>query len=573
MDSMPPKTETGADAIGTRDGRREPLELLERSEQLYRTLVESSRVLVWRCDAEGKVVFLNAAWEPTLGYRLEELLGRPFDGLRRPDLRAADERLAGDPSGFVTEYELTQRTRDGRQLHLLFHAVALRDGEGRVLGSQGTAEDVTEQRLVEAYRAAGSEILQILNEPGSLRDAIRRVLVTLRGRTGFDAVGLRLKDGDDFPYFVQEGFSEPFLKSENTLLRRDAEGGVCRGKDGEACLACTCGLVIAGKPSPFLTARGSFWTNDSVELLDLPIAEDPRLDPRNQCIHHGFASVALVPIRAKERIVGLVQLNARRKGRFTAKTIDVLEGVASQIGEALVRKQMEAALQESEQNLREHQEKLQGMAFEAAVVQERERRRIAVDLHDSIGQLLALAQIKLGAVREGATGAPRAAIEEVLGLLGKSIAESRSLVFALSPPILYDLGLDAAISWLAEEVEKSHGLLVTLTADGAVGALDDTTAVIVFRAVRELLMNVFKHAQSPAARVSLRGTSELLEVVVEDEGVGFDPVALTTAPSGGSFGLFSLREQITRVGGTVELTSAKGEGTRACVRVPLKRSG
>lgn len=235
-----------------------------------------------------------------------------------------------------------------------------------------------------------------------------------------------------------------------------------------------------------------------------------------------------------------------------------------------MRKQMEEALRESEQKLREHQERLQGMAFDAAVVQERDRRRIAVELHDSIGQVLALAQIKLGAVREDAKGAPRAAIDEVVALLGQSIVESRSLVFALSPPILYDLGLDAAISWLIEEVETHHGMRVALATDSAEKSLDETTAVIVFRAVRELLLNVLKHAKSPEAKVSLRRMGDHLEVVVEDAGVGFAPEALISAPSGGGFGLFSLREQMSRVGGTVEVTSAKGRGTNARVRVPLK---
>jgi signal transduction histidine kinase len=275
-----------------------------------------------------------------------------------------------------------------------------------------------------------------------------------------------------------------------------------------------------------------------------------------------------VPIRSKERIVGLIQLNDRAKGRFTLERIEVLEGVAAQIGEALMRKRMEAALREGEQKLREYQEELQGMAFDAAVVQERERRRIAVDLHDSIGQVLALAQIKLTALREDVKGAPRVTVDEVVKLLSQAIIDSRALVFALSPPVLYDLGLSAAISWLIEDVEAKHGMHVALTADSEDQPLDETTAVIVFRAVRELLMNVLKHAKSPSANVRLRRAGDHLEVVVEDAGVGFDSEAATSAARGGSFGLFSLREQIGRLGGTVEITSAKGKGTTACVRVP-----
>jgi signal transduction histidine kinase/ActR/RegA family two-component response regulator len=157
-------------------------------------------------------------------------------------------------------------------------------------------------------------------------------------------VGLRLQDGEDFPYYAQDGFSAEFLRTKNTLIERGEDGGVCRDKDGHVCLGCMCGLVIAGKTDPAnprFTRGGSFWTNDSVPLLDLPADQAPRRHPRNQCIHDGYASVALLPIRNKERIVGLLQLNDRRKGRFTLETVELLEGIASHIGAALMRKQAE----------------------------------------------------------------------------------------------------------------------------------------------------------------------------------------------------------------------------------------
>jgi PAS domain S-box-containing protein len=204
--------------------------------------------------------------------------------------------------------------------------------------------DITERKRAEAYHETCRQVLQILNEPGDLRNSIQRILATLKTRTGFDAVGIRLQDGDDFPYYVQQGFSKDFLLTENTLVARAADGGVCRDKDGKVCLECTCGLVISGKtdPSnPLFTKGGSCWTNDSFPLLELPADQDPRLHPRNRCIHQGYASVALVPVRNKDRIVGLIQFNDRRKGRFSRDTIEVMERIASHIGEALMRKQAE----------------------------------------------------------------------------------------------------------------------------------------------------------------------------------------------------------------------------------------
>ncbi len=214
--------------------------------------------------------------------------------------------------------------------------------------------DITERKQAETYREMGREALQILNGPGSLEESMRRVLAVVKARTGFAAVGLRLKDGEDFPYFVQDGFSSAFLQTENALAERGADGGLCRDREGKVNLECTCGLVLSGKTdpaSPLFTQGGSFWTNDSGPLLDLPAGQDPRHRPRNQCIYQGFASCALVPVRMKEQIVGLLQFNDRQKGRLSLASIGQFEVFAGYIGEALMRKQAETALQEANRQL------------------------------------------------------------------------------------------------------------------------------------------------------------------------------------------------------------------------------
>ena len=215
--------------------------------------------------------------------------------------------------------------------------------------------DITERKQVEAYQEMGRQVLQILNEPGDLQDCIQRVLAELKTRTGLDAVGIRLQDGDDFPYFAQDGFSTDFLLTENTLTERGADGGLCRNKNGSVSLECTCGLVISGKTdpaNPLFTPGGSSWTNDSFPFLDVPAEEDPRFHPRNECIHQGYASVALVPIRNKNGIVGLIQFNDRRKGCFSHDAIEQFESIAAHIGEALIRKVNEKALARSEEKFR-----------------------------------------------------------------------------------------------------------------------------------------------------------------------------------------------------------------------------
>ena len=224
---------------------------------------------------------------------------------------------------------------------------------------------------------------------------------------------------------------------------------------------------------------------------------------------------------------------------------------------------------ETEQKLREYQDKLQRVVFDSALLEERERRRIAVDLHDRIGQSLALAQIKLGSIRGEVTGAPRKAIDDAIEQIVQSIGDTRSLTFELSPPVLYDLGLKEALSWLVEDIEKRYGLHIEIVDDGLDKPLDQGASALVFRAVRELLMNVFKHAGSAHATVSLRRTGDHFDIEVVDEGSGFSPDEEGARESGGGFGLFSVREQIRRLGGTVTIVSAPQEGTRVSVLVPL----
>jgi two-component system CheB/CheR fusion protein len=227
---------------------------------------------------------------------------------------------------------------------------------------------------------------------------------------------------------------------------------------------------------------------------------------------------------------------------------------------------------EAEKKIIDYQSKLQQMAFEAALAEERERRRIAQDLHDRVGQSLALARIKLDVVRDAAAHEVQSAIVDAIELISTSINDTRTLTFDLAPPILYDLGLKPALAWLCEDIEKRTGVQVEIADDGTQAPFDETTAALLFRAVRELLTNVFKHAQAPTARVGLKQVNDHFEICVEDTGAGFDVESVTRAGEAG-FGLFSVREQIARLGGTVDIESAPRQGTRVSLRVPVASAG
>ena len=147
-----------------------------------------------------------------------------------------------------------------------------------------------------------------------------------------------------------------------------------------------------------------------------------------------------------------------------------------------------------------------------------------------------------------------------------------ALVFVLqflSPPVLYELGLPAAIDWLAEQLESRHRLRVSVQSDSALSTLDDELSALLFRAVRELLTNVVKHANTATASVTLRREVNDLCVTVQDGGDGFDPSRLHNYEATDGFGLFSVSEQITRLGGSFDVATRPGHGAKITLRVPL----
>ncbi len=325
------------------------------SETRYRRLFESAKDGILILDAEtGKIMNVNPFLLELLGYSEEEILGKTIweIGTFKDIVVNQDKFLELQQREYVRYENLPLQTADGRQVHVEFVSNVYLEGQHKVI--QCNIRDITERKRSELFQNLSVEVLAILNESGDLHDSIQRILITMKLKTGFDAVGMRLQSGDDFPYYAQRGFSEDFLRVENSLVIREPGGDICRNSDGSISLECTCGLVISGKtdPSnPLFTPGGSCWTNDSFPLLELPASNESRLNPRNQCIHRGYASVALVPIRKNQQIVGLLQLNDRRKGQFNHDAINAMEEITSHIGEALVRKQMEETLRESEQKL------------------------------------------------------------------------------------------------------------------------------------------------------------------------------------------------------------------------------
>ncbi|MCK5010763.1 MAG: ATP-binding protein, partial [Deltaproteobacteria bacterium] len=226
---------------------------------------------------------------------------------------------------------------------------------------------------------------------------------------------------------------------------------------------------------------------------------------------------------------------------------------------------------QAEEKLIEYQNRLKSLASQLTLAEEKDRRRFATYLHDQVGQALFISKLKLGTIKEQASSTDiTESLEEIINIIEQTIKETRTLTFELSPPILYQLGLEAALEWLIEQMQEQYGMTICFEDDKRSKPLDESVLILLFRAVRELLINITKHAKAQNVKVTARRDGENIKIFVEDDGVGF-----TVSKNGSSnhkndgFGLFSIEERLDSLGGYLEIESEVGRGACVSIIAPL----
>jgi PAS domain S-box-containing protein len=234
--------------------------------------------------------------------------------------------------------------------------------------------------------------------------------------------------------------------------------------------------------------------------------------------------------------------------------------------------------EERERQINFHQQQLKALAAKLTMSEERERRRLATELHDHVGQSLAVARIQLAsAQRSSSDAACTLLLEEISRTLLEASQETRHLIFDLSTPAIQELGLQAAIKdWLNEKMAP-HGIaakLVDHTEKGAALLLSEDESALLFRHTRELLTNVIKHAKADTVAVEVQTTANEIHILIQDNGVGFEVTGIAgNGKAQGHFGLFSITESMAEMGGRLEIDTAPGKGCRAVLRLPIRNEG
>jgi len=300
---------------------------------------------------------------------------------------------------------------------------------------------------------------------------------------------------------------------------------------------------------------------------------DPKLAPwRDLALERGFRSSIALPLAVKGRVFGALAIYAAEQDAFGQEQIELLSELAEDMAFGITALRTHADRDRAQEELEQKAAQLQALTTELVQAEQRERRRLAQILHDSLQQLLVGARYNLEILRrQGDNGESEATIQRVDGFLDQCIQISRSLTAELSPPILYEAGLASALRWLGRWFEETHGLTVNVEADEELLEASEDVRVTLFQAVRELLFNVVKHAKIEQAEVSLAFTADRrIQIKVSDAGAGFEPAGLRTRQAkGGGLGLFSLRERIESLGGELVVDSAPGTGSRFTLTLPL----
>ena len=498
--------------------RRRAADALLESEARFRSVVQMARLAIMCLDLEQRITEFNPAAERVFGRRRADVLGLDYAMLLpeavREKVRADFRRVAAGDS--IADFENVVMRPDGRLTVLLWNIQPFDDSDGARRGVVAIGQDITERQHVEESLLRQTRYLR------ALTDTDRAILALQKPETIAAAVLRHIEDL--LPCRGSAVMAYDFEAGEARLL-------ASRGDPG--------GPIVATRP-----------------LTDLDFGDGPNGG-------HGEAegrSLAL-PLVAQGVPIGLLQINhLSGAGHVTASETELASGVADRLAVAL----QNARLFEGARDARF---RLEAVSMRLVDVQESERRRIARELHDEIGQALTglKLQLEMSAAGAGATDGLRSACLTAQRL----IEQVRDLSLDLRPAMLDDLGLVPALLWHFERYTARTGVRIKLLHDGLGDRMAANVETAAYRIIQEGLTNIARHARIHEAVVRVRRTASTIEFEIVDRGIGFNP-AVTDLNL--STGLSSMRERTTLLGGTFRISSAPEAGTIIHASLPLDRA-
>jgi PAS domain S-box-containing protein len=337
---------------------------LREKESLLYLLAENTVDVFWVLNADSTCNYVSPSIASFTGHTVEEFMTLRLEDYLVPESLEKSKAILleeltrkckeGDAVASST-IDLEFLCKDGSRKWGEVRFRALRDDAGRFCKIVGVVRDETDRLVAEREREAMLELHRLIAGQTDLRHLMQDMSAYLKRWSGCDAIGIRLREGDDFPYYETSGFPLSFVRAENSLCAVDAKGEMLRDSTGNPVIECMCGNVLCGRFNldlPFFTARGSFWSSCTTELLTSTSDKDRQARTRNRCNGEGYESVALVALRFQGEIFGLLQFNDLKKDRFTKGKIAMLERIADILAIALAQRKTKESLEESERRFR-----------------------------------------------------------------------------------------------------------------------------------------------------------------------------------------------------------------------------
>ena len=503
---------------------------LRESQGRYRTLFDLAPIAVYSCDASGIIrEYNNRAGElwgrkPAPGDTDERFCGsfkmyRPDGSFMPHEQCPMDDVLCGKVPG-IRDGEVHIERPDGSRVIVIVNIAPLTDERGEITGAINCFYDITARKQAEQTLRASEERYRHLYESIDEGCCVIQVIFD-ENNTAVDYIFL-----DANPSFEkQTGIAQARGKRMRAIaLHHEDHWFEMFGH-----------IALTGEPRRF----------------EYPAAE----------LHRWYEGNAYRLGEAHERKVGILFNDITERKRAEAQLRHLNDS-------------LEARVTERTEQLTESQKRLRVLASALNVTEQRERQRLAVDLHDYLAQLLALTRIKLDLAKKQPMQPPLAEIiSDAEEVTNKALVYTRTLISELRPAALSESGLPTALQRLTKQMQH-HDLSVSLQVKTKIPKIPEDQALLLFQSIRELLFNCVKHADSHKATISLEQFDGSLYIQISDQGAGFELASANKnehSPARG-FGLFSIRERMLSLGGHFELDSSPGKGTTATLVLPLSDS-
>ena len=607
--------------------------LLNKSEEYYQTLLDTIPHGIQEIDTSGSIIFVNKAYNRIFGYEEGEAIGKSMldkliHDLEREKLRDYLKTLVKDQPPPIPYFE-KNRTKEGRIIDVQVDWNYKRDEKGRVIGFISVITDITE------HEQAQKEIRETKNYLENIfKTSVDGILVTdnqgvitmlngavekMVGYTKDELIGKHSRElSPPEKEYREEGrdFVHALYK-KGTIVGRER---IWSRKDGNL-IAVEHSVALlkdkAGRPTG---------TIGSVkEITDRKRAEEKlrRSEEKYRSLIE-YANDAIISINKDGYIVGFNKQAEKLFGYSQKEIIEkpitllilpsqrekeqkALERIVVHPKTGLLESQRETKIQkkdgqeipvevsyyslalqdeyiitgvvrdiserkEAEEKLIHNQEQLRSLASQLTKVEEQERRSIASYLHDHLGQELFAIKLHLEKLKKSLPSNHTIKIlESVIESVNQMMGDMRSMSYELSPPILYELGLIAALQWIVEEMRTLRNINITFNDDGQLKPLEATTNVLLFQAVRELLNNITRHAKAQNVEVFVARDNAMVVIQVNDDGIGFEGAEVDASrEKNQGFGLYSIKERVRYIGGDLDIESALNRGSRITLKAPLK---